>query len=83
MGQTDICGSTLKTNQKDVNEHLYGHCRSDEDVDVSGEDVIRVCASEKIEMKPMDCNVPYKRIRVSNIWILLCNTSSTKHLPGF
>ena len=38
--------------------------RSDEDIDVSGEDVIRVCAIEKIEMKFMDCNAPYKRVRV-------------------
>lgn len=38
--------------------------RSDEDIDVSGEDVIRICAVEKIEMKSMDCNAPYKRVRV-------------------
>lgn len=38
--------------------------RSDEDIDLSGEDVIRICAVEQIEMKFMDCNAPYKRVRV-------------------
>jgi hypothetical protein len=39
--------------------------RSDEDRDASGEDVMKVCATEKVEMKFSDCNAPYKRTRVS------------------
>lgn len=38
--------------------------RSDEDVDISGMDMIRVTVLEKVEMKFMDRNAPYKRTRV-------------------
>ena len=32
---------------------------------LSGEDVMKVAASERAEMKAMNCNAPYKRCRVS------------------
>ena len=40
--------------------------RSDEDRDMSGEDVMKVCATEKVEMKFGECNAPYMRTRVSS-----------------
>ena len=36
----------------------------------SGEDVMKVAASERAEMKAMNCNAPYKRCRVSCRWTL-------------
>lgn len=46
--------------------HIAAFGRSDEDKDVSGEDVMKLRATEKVEMKFGDCNAPYKRTRVGN-----------------
>ncbi len=48
-----------------MNSNVCVWSRSDEDRDESGEDVMKVCAVEKVEMKFSDRNAPYKRTRVS------------------
>ena len=46
------------------------YARAEGDGIPSGEDVMKVAASERAEMKAMNCNAPYKRCRVSCRWKL-------------